>query len=152
MKTATYMGHQSTISSSSEGGRTPTHPTYDAPREICLGWIRDPKRWRAHKEAWGVVVSVYRGLEDPEGNPSPCWHWAGNYKDGRPIIRNRISTWSPIKLLFLSRCKRGNITSLCGHADCINPRHHTITPWKEHMASIRPTSRDEKTGRYLKGG
>ncbi len=88
-----------------------------------------------------------------EGKDSPCWVWKGAMRNGRPILRTWLSSFSPRARIIKRLGMKGRSTMECDTPGCIRPHHMVLQTHKDSMAHARSyqdqPGRDPKTGRYL---
>lgn len=113
------------------------------------------KRIHEVRRLYGVVEIDDRGYV-MDGASSPCYHWCGRYRDGRPVLYAMDTSYSPTHLLARANGLAGATFTSCGYTDCVRPEHvrvisHSALARRSHRSGKRrPMIRDEK-GRFVAG-
>jgi hypothetical protein len=103
---------------------------------IFLGYVEE---WGRTRRVDGPYVEDERGYS----TSGPCFAWQGAYLKGRPYVRMHRRSRSVLKMLAIQNCRKGRIYQVCGHSDCINPKHlGAVHYWKRQ-------ERDPETMRFL---
>ena len=132
----------------SDGDPDDRYPEGMAPRMLHLGTIEEGGQLR---KVFGFYTILQQGYE-VDDEPSACWVWCGNYRDGNPLIRTFYSTHYPRALMLKKVGVKGRMVSKCGHKNCINPAHLSVKSIKSVMKELgkkrKPQPRDAR-GRFL---